>query len=157
MSDGAPNSPDRLGSLLSGIRFGKFASVGAVGAMVDVGMLLVFTEVVGITPEIATLLSIECSILTMFAINERWTFAEHGAPGFRALGRRLVRSHGVRAVGTAAHLLVFYLLLWNQFLTVTGAGIDFWPVVAKGSGIAAGVVFNYTFESLITWKIHLED
>lgn len=157
MTDGTPNSPDRLGSLLSGIRFGKFASVGAVGAMVDVSMLLVLTEGVGIAPEIATLLSIECSILTMFAINENWTYAEEGASGLGPLARRLGRSHGVRAVGTAAHLLVFYLLLWNQFMTVTGAGIDFWPVVAKGSGIAAGVVFNYTFESLVTWQIHLEE
>lgn len=157
MTDGSPKSPDRLGSLLSGIRFGKFASVGAVGAVVDVSMLVILTEGVGIAPEIATLLSIECSILTMFAINERWTFAAEGAPGLGPLARRVARSHGVRAVGTAAHLLVFYFLLWNQFLTVTGVGIDFWPVIAKGSGIAAGVVFNYTFESLVTWQIHLED
>jgi putative flippase GtrA len=157
VTDGRPDSPDRLGSLLSGIRFGKFASVGAVGAVVDIGTLVILTEGVGIPAEFATLLSIECAILTMFAINERWTYADDGAPGIGPLFRRLLRSHGVRAVGTAAHLLVFYLLLWNQFMAVTALGLDLWPVVAKGTGIASGVFFNYTFESLVTWQIHLED
>lgn len=157
MTDGTSDRPEWLASLLSGIRFGKFASVGAVGAVVDTTTLIVLSEGVGIDPLIATLFSIELSILVMFSINEHWTYAAEGAAGVRPLLRRVVRSHGVRAVGTVAHLLVFYFLVLNQFLTLVVADIELWLVVAKGSGIAAGVFFNYTFESLVTWRIHLED
>ncbi|MFC7195664.1 hypothetical protein ACFQL4_15245 [Halosimplex aquaticum] len=42
-----------------------------------------------------------------------------------------------------------------------GAGVgavrlDLWLLVAKGTGVAVGMVVNYVFESLFTWQVHEE-
>lgn len=146
----------RLDALLSGVRFGQFASVGIVGAVVDVSVLLVLSEALGVLPEIATVAGIESAILVMFAINERWTFARHGQAGLGHLLRRLGRSHAVRAVGSTTQFLVFVAVYRYFFTAISVGGVDLWLLVAKGLGMAAGVLLNYTFESLLTWKVHHE-
>jgi putative flippase GtrA len=146
--------PRRLGALLSGARFGRFVSVGAMGAILDLSVLVVLTEVFGVLPEVATLAGIESAILLMFAINERWTFAESGAPGRRPLLRRLLRSHGVRAVGSLTQFVVFVVLYRYGGVAISVSGIDAWLVVAKVGAIGIAVVVNYTFESLFTWRVH---
>jgi putative flippase GtrA len=154
--DPSKGPPGRLDALLSGVRFGQFASVGIAGAIVDVSMLVVLTEEFGILPELATVAGIESAILVMFAINERWTFAAHGQTGLGPLLRRLGRSHAVRAVGSTTQFLVFVAVYRVFFTPLSIAGIDLWLLVAKGLGMGAGVLLNYTFESLVTWKIHHE-
>jgi len=153
MTDGTRPS-GRLDALRSGVRFGQFVSVGVVGATVDVTVLLVLTQVLGVLPEVATLLGIESAILVMFAINERWTFASEGDAGRRPLARRLARSHGVRAVGSLTQFAIFVVVYRLLFVSVSALGIDLWLLVAKGLGIGVGMVVNYTFESLFTWQVH---
>jgi putative flippase GtrA len=154
MTDGTSDSPGRLASLRSSVRFGKFVSVGAIGAVVDTTLLVVLTEAFGVLPELATIVGIESAILVMFAINERWTFAEEGRAGRRSLLGRLVRSHGVRAAGSLTQFLVFVAVFRGVDLALSAGGIDLWLVVAKGTGIAIGMVVNYVFESLFTWQVH---
>ena len=161
MSDGTSESTGgppsgRLDALLSGVRFGQFASVGIVGAAVDVTVLMVLSEVFGVLPEIATAAGIETAILVMFAINERWTFASVGETGLWPTARRLVRSHLVRAAGSTTQFLLFFVIYRYFFTAISVAGIDLWLLVAKGTGMALGVVLNYTFETLLTWQVHLE-
>ncbi|MFB6183672.1 MAG: GtrA family protein [Haloarculaceae archaeon] len=161
-------------ALASGMRLGKFVSVGVVGAVFDTTVLLVLTESFGVLPELATVAGIETAILVMFAINERWTFAEAGADDGRSLLGRLVRSHFVRAGGSTTQFVVFvvvYRLLFVSLvlgdvgpavsvLDAVGlhglASVDLWLVVAKGAGIAVGMVVNYVFESLFTWRVHAD-
>jgi putative flippase GtrA len=151
MSDRSLDS--RLASLLSGVRFGKFVSVGVVGAVVDTTALFLLVQFGGLPAIWVNLLTIELAILVMFAINERWTFAEHGREG--ALPNRLLRSHAVRATGTTVQIVVFTLLY--EFVAVTLIdGIDLWLLVAKGTGIGLGMLVNYVFESLFTWRVHTE-
>lgn len=164
---------DRLAALASGVRFGQFVSVGAIGAVVDTIVLLTLAEGLGLLPELATLAGIETAILVMFAVNERWTFADEGSPGRRPLLGRLKRSHLVRVAGSLTQFGVFVIVyrllfvpitlgqlpLWQVVASGVGlqpttlAGLDVWLLVAKGTGIGIGMIVNYVFESLFTWRV----
>lgn len=169
-------SDDRLGrldALASGVRFGQFVSVGAVGAVVDTLVLVTLVEGFGVVPELATIVGIETAILVMFTVNERWTFAGEGDPGRQSLLGRLKRSHFVRVAGSLTQFGVFVLVYRGLFIAVTPgdlpvwdavvgafglppgilAGLDLWLLVAKGTGIGVGMVVNYVFESLFTWRV----
>ena len=166
MSD---DGPGRLEALSSGVRFGQFVSVGAVGAVVDTLVLLALAEGFGVLPELATLAGIETAILVMFAVNDRWTFAGEGTPGRAPLLGRLKRSHLVRAAGSLTQFTVFVVVYRGLFVAVTlgdvgpawavlgavglPAGLDLWLLVAKATGIGVGMVVNYVFESLFTWRV----
>ena len=170
MSDGTALG-DRAQSLLSGVRFGKFVSVGAVGAVCDTVVLVTLKQVVGAPPELAWLAGVETAIIVMFLINENWTFAGHGTDDRASFLRRLGRSHVVRAGGVTTQFVIFegvYRLLFRDVLlgdiglwvALTGgfgvplAGLDVWLLVAKGLGVGVGMVVNYVFESLFTWRVH---
>ena len=170
MSDGTALG-DRARSLLSGVRFGKFVSVGAVGAVCDTVVLVTLKQVVGAPPELAWLAGVETAIIVMFLINENWTFAGHGTDDRASFLRRLGRSHVVRAGGVTTQFVIFegvYRLLFRDVLlgdiglwvALTGgfgvplAGLDVWLLVAKGLGVGVGMVVNYVFESLFTWRVH---
>ena len=143
--------PDRFESLVSGVRFGQFVSVGVIGAICDTTVLVVLTEVFGVLPEIATIVGIETAILVMFAINDNWTFDAEGE--HRSLGRRLLRSHAVRAGGSTTQFVVFVVVYRLFFLPLSFAGVDLWLLVAKAGGIGVGMFVNYVFESLFTWQV----
>ncbi|MFC6862453.1 GtrA family protein [Halomicroarcula sp. GCM10025817] len=147
--------PDRFEALVSGVRFGQFVSVGVVGALCDTTVLVVLTEVFGVLPEIATILGIETAILVMFAINDNWTFDAEG--DHRSLGRRLLRSHAVRAGGSTTQFVVFVVVYRLLFVPLSLLGLDLWLLVAKAGGIGVGMFVNYVFESLFTWQVHRSD
>ena len=139
-------------SLLSGRRFGKFASVGVVGAVFDVTTATLLREL-GVFPELAVFVGIEVAIVVMFLLNDNWTFAEQGAAGLGAALRRLLRSNLVRAGGILGQLATFWLFVRVVALDLPVAGIDGWFVVSKVAGIGTGMVVNYVAESLVTWRI----
>ncbi|WP_121822168.1 GtrA family protein [Halostella salina] len=142
----------RIRALLSGVRFGQFASVGAVGAVCDnavLGTLLQF----GVAPEPAKLAGAETAIIVMFLINERWTFAEEGAPGAGPLLRRFLTSNLVRAGGVLVATAVFSQVYRNFDVTLGLFGVDLWFLAANLVGILAGMVVNYIAESLFTWQV----
>lgn len=136
---------DRLRELVSGLRFGQFLSVGALGAICDTLVLAAVVETTGIGPVYAKIASAEAAIVFMFVLNERWTFAGFGSSSVRAIGRRFVTSNVVRAGGALAALVV--LLFLTELFGV-------WYVAANVLGIGAGFVLNYTAESLLTWRVH---
>jgi len=164
---------DRLSAIASGTRFGMFVSVGVFGAACDTVVLVVLTEVLGVLAEVATLAGIETAVLVMFLVNEYWTFADEGAADRGSFLARLKRSHVVRAAGVTTQFVVFVavyrglsrdILLgdvgpWVALTRAVGVGplapeLDVWLLVAKGGGIAIGMLVNYVFESLFTWRVH---
>jgi putative flippase GtrA len=162
---------ERVGAIASGVRFGKFVSVGAVGAVCDTLVLLTLSEVVGAPPEVAWLAGVETAILVMFLVNEHWTFADHAGPDRGSVLARLQRSHLVRAGGVTTQFVIFEVVyrvlfvdvslgdlsLWTGLTAGLGvplAGLDLWLLVAKGLGIGVGMLVNYVFESLFTWRVH---
>lgn len=144
---------EHLIPLLSRDRFGKFVSVGVIGAVVDTLVLLFFVEVVGLIEEAAVLIGIESAILLMFVLNDRWTYATVGDTGGRSVFRRFLKSHLVRSGGIATQFIVFVLVYRVLYVSIEVGGVEIWLLVAKGAGIAIGMVVNYTFESLFTWSV----
>lgn len=140
-----------LAELATAGRFGRFLSVGAVGAVLDLSVSSALT-LVGVSPEYAKLVGAECAIVLMFFINDRWTFSEHGEAGLEATARRLVKSNLVRSGGLAVQFLIVRTLTRLE-VSVTVAGTDVWAFLTFPIAIAVAVVFNYVAESLLTWRV----
>ncbi len=139
-------------ALLSGVRFGKFASVGAVGAVFDLTTSSLLTVLLAVAPEIAKLVGAEVAIVVMFAINDRWTFADHGREGPWHKLRRLLKSNLVRSGGLAVQVLVVRAL-GNLDVPLVVAGVDVWTLLTFPAAIAASMFVNYVAESLFTWRV----
>jgi putative flippase GtrA len=152
-SDGRTGVVAWLHALASGRRFGKFASVGVVGAAFDVTTATVLQSL-GVFPELAVFAGIEVAVVVMFLLNDNWTFSTEGNGSLPATLRRLLRSNLVRAGGITVQLLTFRLLYRVFFVDATALGIDAWFVVAKIAGIGTGLLVNYVAESLLTWRVH---
>lgn len=126
---------------LASIRLGRFASVGAVGAIVDTASLAGLVEIGGVGPLLGKILSTEVSILIMFLLNERWTFPSRNGSYFI----RLLKSNIVRVGGFLVGFAVLYMLMeWGNV----------WYLLANVIGIGTGFGLNYVAESLFTWEVH---
>jgi putative flippase GtrA len=155
MSDGTV--PSRLQALLSGQRFGKFASVGVVGAISDNGVLAVLKLGAGVPELWAKAAGIETAIVVMFLVNDTWTFAGEGQSGRRSFWWRFGRSHLVRSGGVALQLVVYYLLTQELAVQLVVWGTDWWFLAASPIAIGVAMFVNYVFESLFTWRVHVEE
>ncbi|AFK18388.1 GtrA family protein [Haloferax mediterranei ATCC 33500] len=143
---------NRLSALTSGTRFGKFVSVGAVGAVFDLSLSSLLIVFFGIAGELAKLAGAELAIVVMFLINDRWTFAGAGADHLTAKVRRFLKSNLVRSGGLAVQVLVVRAL-GEIPLEIPVAGIDLWKLVPLPIAIGASMLLNYVAESLFTWRI----
>ena len=141
-----------LSALVSGVRFGKFASVGAVGAVFDLTTSSLLSYLLGVAPAVAKLLGAEVAIVVMFAINDRWTFADHGREGLWPKLRRLLKSNLVRSAGLAVQVVVVSVLSSLDVRLVL-FGVNLWTMVTFPVAIAASVLVNYVAESLFTWRV----
>ncbi|MFB6252656.1 MAG: GtrA family protein [Halobellus sp.] len=139
-------------ALLSGVRFGKFVSVGAVGAVFDVTTTTALIVGLGVLGEYAKLVGAEVAIIVMFAINERWTFSELGDSGVTPTLGRFVRSNVVRSGGLAVQFLIVRAFRQVE-LTLPFLGIDLWQLIPIPIAIGASVLLNYVAESLLTWRV----
>ncbi len=144
-------------------RLAQFGFVGALGAVVDMIVLAALHGRLGLPLVVAKCGSAEAGIVVMFAINESWTFADHGHRGVRAAGKRFLTSNVVRAGGFVVGTVVLLALVnWTDtgpVLTHTlGLGNGFlandFYLVANVVGLGAGFVSNYFCESLVTWRVH---
>ncbi|WP_253737908.1 GtrA family protein [Halohasta salina] len=145
--------PDRLAPLVSGAQFGQFLSVGAVGAVADTAVLTASTLLIGVPELWGKAAGIEVAVVLMFLLNERWTFTDHGAGGWRPLLARLGKSHLVRSGGVAVQLAVFWALTGPFSLQFRLGGTDLWFLVASLVSIGVATLINYVFEGLFTWEL----
>ena len=143
---------ETVAALTSGVRFGKFVSVGAVGAAFDVTTTTALIIGFGVLGEYAKLVGAEVAIVVMFAINERWTFSELGAPGAVPTATRFLRSNLVRSGGLAVQFLIVRGLRQLD-LSVVLFGFDLWQLIPIPIAIGASVLLNYVAESLLTWRV----
>lgn len=90
-------------------KYAKFASVGAFGALVNTMLLYVFTDVAGLHYLLSAVLAIEFSIISMFFLNNRFTF-ENVKTGMKQIVDGVVVSNIVRSAGIVTQLAVLYIL-----------------------------------------------
>jgi putative flippase GtrA len=115
------------------IRWLKFNAVGAIGMLVQLAMLTLFSRAAGVNYLIATALAVECAILHNFAWHMGWTWRDRSSQGRPLM--RLLRFHlanglvsiacnvaGMRLmVGTAR----MPLIAANLLCIAVGAGANF--------------------------------
>jgi putative flippase GtrA len=145
-------STGRVEALLSGVRFGKFVSVGAVGAAFDLAVSTLLILQFGVVGEVAKVAGAEVAIVVMFFINEHWTFAEEATGGALPTLRRLLKSNLVRSGGVAVQFLVVRSL-GGLDVTLTAFGVDLWQLVPLPIAIGVSMLLNYVLESLVTWRV----
>lgn len=119
-------------------RIGRFIAVGASGVVVNAIAFLIL-EALGLEYHVALLLAIEASILSNFALNDRYTFND--------------RRQGAYVTRMGLFNLVSLTSAAIQFLTVALL-VDFMGMphfAAIGVGILAGLIPNYIGNSRLTY------
>lgn len=162
-------------------RFLKFATVGASGVVVNVGVLKVLSGA-GVQDNLASAAGIEVSILSNFLINHRWTFADRHD---ETLGfwRQAGRFHLVSFGGATINFTVFVALnlMWfvtrgdpvavDAYLHEVGTLVELWIVrplrdppdvgwlkyVSQLIGIGTAMFWNYLVNFHWTWKVRSDD
>ena len=118
----------------------KFALVGAIGTLVNLGVLALLRYVFGLIHEIASAISIEASIINNFILNDIWTF-RHRRRGSWVF--RLIKFHLSCALAVLTQYIVsvatYHLLIAES-------------VIAQFLGILAGFIINYLISKTYVWR-----
>lgn len=111
----------------------RFGAVGAVGFVVD-GGLLWWLIASGINPYLARGMSFPVAVLVTWALNRSWTFRESSKASRKG---QLRRYFGVQIVGTLTNYIVY-----SAIITIFGAAgaVIFWGFAA-GSFCGSAVNF----------------
>jgi dolichol-phosphate mannosyltransferase len=121
------------------VKFGKFAAVGATGAIVNTAVFILLYQQVHVPLIAASAAAVEISIIYNFVWNDRWTFARR-AWSFD----RFMKFNGVAVGG----LIITTTTLWAL---VTHAHVRY--VWANLAGIGLGLTWNFTVNSVWTWGV----
>jgi len=124
------------------LRFAKFGLVGILSVLLNEMLLWLLLEN-GMYLALASILSIESSILFAFLLNDMWTFRDRGERGLRALLKRAAKFN---AASLAGLLLNFFILLFLHHIF----GME--PLRANICGIAAAFIWNFLAHNLWTWR-----
>lgn len=124
-SESAGPTPRTLG------RFLRFCLVGASGVLVNAGLLLLLVEKLGLPILVASLLSIEASTLSNWALNRSWTWKDRRDGSASA---SLGRYHAVAVGGM--------VLQWSV-LAVLVQALDVHYLLGTLAGVAAGTLWNF--------------
>jgi dolichol-phosphate mannosyltransferase len=118
--------------------FIKFGVVGAIGVVVNEGLLFLFQSA-GVYFLIAGAAAIEISILSNFVLNDLWTFRDRRSGDAAS---RLVKFNVLMLAGLVLNLAILY------------AGVDYLgmtAVVANLVGIAAAFFLRYALSVKYAW------
>ena len=118
--------------------FIKFGVVGAIGVVVNEGLLFLFQSV-GVYFLIAGAVAIEISILSNFVLNDLWTFRDRRSGNAAS---RLVKFNLLMLAGLVLNLAVLY------------AGVDYLGMTAEVAnlvGIAAAFFLRYALSVKYAW------
>ncbi len=129
-------------------RFLKFAVVGAIGAMVDFGILYLLHRVVGLPIVPANTISFTCAVISNFTWNRYWTYPDSRS---KPLKTQLVQFFIVNILGWAINTGILTLLKDP----LTGLTAGFFPTLTANTAytigyngakvIATGVVMFWNF------------
>lgn len=84
-------------------RFVKFAIVGAIGMVVDLTVLTVSREILGLPLTLAVALGFSIAVINNFTLNRFWTFPESRA---RPIASQLVQFTAVNLIGLAINEVI---------------------------------------------------
>ena len=125
---------------LSEFRAIKFAVVGALGTIVNLGSLAALMYLVGLPNYIAHPIAIEISIIHNFILNEIWTFKKRGISTIFA---KMLKFHGSSAIAVITQFIIAQILSRVLFINY---------LIAAFIGIVIGYVINYVVSELVVWR-----
>jgi putative flippase GtrA/SAM-dependent methyltransferase len=120
-----------------GAQFVRFAAVGAIGFVVDAGVLTLLVATFGFGVYSARAVSFSAAVFVTWLVNRRWTFAQGAAERRVGAGAEYARYLLVQIMGALANLGVFVAVLAARPDLVR------LPVVPLAVGAIAGLVVNY--------------
>lgn len=120
-----------------GPKFIKFAVVGSIGAVVDLGGLHLLVSRVGISEYVAPMLSVIASTATVFTLNKLFTFKSQG----NAVGE-LLRFAVVYGIAIVSNAGITAFFIW--------AGVHY--LIAKCLAIGIGMLWNYGMSHAFVFK-----
>lgn len=121
-----------------------FNTVGAIGIVVQMSVLLLLTSALGINYLAATGLAVEAAVIHNFFWHERWTWADRTETAQGSVFRRLLSFH----LANGAVSLIGNLLLMTLFIEELGLNL----LYANASAIALCSILNYISGDLIVFR-----
>ena len=123
-------------------RIFKFILVGAIGIVINEGLLYLLTNQVGLFYLLSSVIAVQIAILNNFVWNHLWTF--HDRRTIKdSVWYKLAKFELVSIGGKLANILVLYLMV---------AFLDVHYLIANLFGIAAGFVINFLLNNIWTWR-----
>jgi len=122
--------------------FLKFCMVGALGSLVNMGLLWILTEHVGLFYVLSAAISIEASILFNFSLNDFWTFRNRKRLGTNIVARAL-KYNLICVIGAAFNLGI---------LTLMTEGFGVYYLISNLVGIVVAVLWNYSGSIKWAWQ-----
>jgi putative flippase GtrA len=130
-------------------RFLKFATVGAIGALVDFATFNLFSALLGVHPVLSSVFSFTIAMLSNFTWNRYWTYPDSRS---KPLARQLVEYGVVNLVGLLIRTPLFAAI--NGLLISLFERVPFLPIgiftpiflghnLALGTAILVVMLWNY--------------
>jgi putative flippase GtrA len=88
-------------------RFLKFMVVGAIGSVVDFGIMNILTKLVGMSLVLAGTISFICAVISNFILNRYWTYPDSRS---RPISNQLLMFFVVNAAGIAIRIPILRFL-----------------------------------------------
>ena len=124
-------------------RFLKFCAVGALGTLINTGILWLLTERFGLYYLLSSVFSIETAIISNFLLNDRFTFADRRRTAPSPFWIRMLKYNLISLSGLVINIGVLWLL-------TSAAGVYY--LLSNLAGIAAATLWRFTINSRWTWK-----
>ena len=116
-------------------QFALFCVAGAIGFVVDAGLVQVLVRGFGFDPYASRVVSFLCAMTATWLFNRRWTFQPRHGEGLLHEWAR----YGLAMLGGfAVNYGIYALMVWQWPL------VREWPVLGVAAGSIAGLAVNYT-------------
>ncbi|QZZ19424.1 glycosyltransferase [Leptothermofonsia sichuanensis E412] len=127
-------------------RFIRFGLVGATGLVVDMGVLYVLYDVLGLGLTRSAIFAAELAIINNFIWNDCWTFKDLAGKqrGWRKRIKRLAKFNAICLMG-----LILKILLLNLFFN----GLQLNAYLANLLAIALVTLWNFWFNLQLSWRV----
>lgn len=122
-------------------KYAKFGVIGSLGALINTALLFVFTEIGGFHYMMSAVVSIEAAIISMFFLNNKFTFRPL-KEGFKQILVGIGKSNVIRSAGIAVQLGMLYGL--TEFV-----GVNY--LISNIIGIIVGSLFTFYGEKNHNW------
>jgi len=127
-------------------RFLKFMAVGVIGAVVDFGIMNLFSKLFGMALVWAGTISFICAIISNFIWNRYWTYPDSRS---RPISRQLIMFFVVNVAGLAIRLPILHYLEPPMRAMFIGMSLPVFTPEFLGKNftlaVAVGVVMLWNF------------